>query len=31
MVEDSTAKEEVMEIEIGRLGRPRKLPIRFQQ
>lgn len=31
VVEDSTAKEEVMEIEKGRLGRLRKLPIRFQQ
>lgn len=30
VIENSTAKEEVMEIEKGRLGRPRKLPIRFQ-
>ncbi len=31
VVEDSTAKEEVVEMEEGRSGRPRKLPIRFRQ
>lgn len=31
LVEDFTTKEEVVEIENGRLGRLRKLPIQFQQ